>query len=104
MRWLLGSCIFLAACGGAGEGMSERPSPPPEQVTGVITEMRFDGERVVGFEVETVARSFEILIDPERDYGFNLKHLEVHRDQQLPVQVDLESRDGKLYAVDILDA
>ena len=96
--------VLLAACGGSGGSASDRPAPPPDQVTGVIIEMRYDGEQLVEFDLETVAETFAILIDPDHDYGFNLNHLRSHRDQQLPILVDLESRDGDLYAVNILDA
>jgi hypothetical protein len=56
------------------------------------------------FEVETAGDTYEILIDPELDYGFNLRHLDVHREQELPVIVDVEVRGGELYAASILDA
>lgn len=104
MRRVLALLVFLAACGGGGGSASDVPTPPPDQVTGVITELQFDGDKLIEFDVETFEDTFEILIDPDHDYGFNLNHLRSHRDQQLPVLVDLESRDGDLYAVNILDA
>ena len=106
MRHLL--VILLAAsvsCGSPEPAADPSPSPaPPSEVTGLITETIYEGEQMTSFVVETREGSFEILLDPERDYGFNLKHLDVHRKQELPVQVPLESRDGALYAVDVLDA
>ena len=70
----------------------------------MITDLTYDGDQLASFVVESPAGSFDILIDPEHDYGFNLKHLEQHRTKELPVQVFLEVRDGGLYAADILDA
>lgn len=92
------------ACSTSEPGADPSPSPPPSEVTGLITETIYEGEQMMSFVVESREGSFEILLDPERDYGFNLKHLEVHRNQELSVQVPLESRDGVLYAVDVLDA
>ncbi len=79
-------------------------SPPVSQVTGLITETHYEGEQMTRFVVESREGSFEILIDLEHDYGFDLKHLEEHRTEELPVTVSLAARDGDLYAVDIVDA
>lgn len=105
MRSLLAILLVLGvSCSEAEPAADPSPSPPPTEVTGLITETTYDGEQMTSFEVESSEGTFEILIDPERDYGFNLKHLDVHRKQELPVQVPVESRDGALYAVDVLDA
>jgi hypothetical protein len=40
----------------------------------------------------------------DRDYGFDLEHLEEHRVQRLPVRVTLEEDCGHLEAVEIVDA
>jgi len=92
------------SCGSAEPSADPSPSPAPSEVTGLITETIYEGEQMTSFVVESREGSVEILIDLERDYGFNLKHLDLHRDQELPVQVPVESRDGRLYAVDVLDA
>jgi hypothetical protein len=47
---------------------------------------------------------YEVAVDPGRDYGFDLEHLEVHREQALPVLVRLEERGDVLLAVEIFDA
>jgi hypothetical protein len=102
-RVALVALVLLASCG------SERaPGPPamspPSQVRGVITDVRMDGDAVTRFVVEGASGRHEILIDPQRDYGFDLRHLEEHRATGDPVLVELENRDGALYAVSIVDA
>lgn len=98
------AALLLVGCSEPPMLVGRSPEPPPTQVTGLITETIYDGEQMTSFVVESREGSFEILIDPEREYGFNLKHLDLHRKEELPVQVPLESRDGALYAVDVLDA
>jgi hypothetical protein len=78
--------------------------PAPDQVTGVITEVRRAQGRIAGFTVDSGAESYAIDIDPRRDYGFDLEHLEEHRRTGDPVRVDLQDRDGRLVALTILDA
>jgi hypothetical protein len=91
--------VLCASCGGEA-----RPEAPTE-VTGLITAIERDGAgSITAFEVEDDDGPYRILIDPGRDYGFDLEHLVVHRDQELPVMVRLEDRAGDLYAIEILDA
>jgi hypothetical protein len=98
---LLAACV---SCASAEPAADPSTGSPPSQVTGLITETSYEGEQMTSFVVESREGPVEILIDPERDYGFNLQHLEQHRSQELPVQVPVESKDGGLYAVDVLDA
>jgi hypothetical protein len=82
-----------------------RPEDPPGKVTGLIVELQRDEGRIASFILETSDdRRYEVAIDPERDYGFELEHLEEHRLQQLPVEVRIDEREGALYATEILDA
>jgi hypothetical protein len=76
------------------------------QITGLITSIeRSDGGTITAFEVETEeGDEYRILIDPERDYGLDLEHLVVHRDQALPVLVRSQNRGGEAVPVEILDA
>jgi hypothetical protein len=91
--------VLSAACGDA------RPANAPQRVTGLITEVRRDEGRIASFTVETTEdRRYDISIDQNRDYGFDLEHLEEHREQRLPVLVRIDERDGMLYAAEILDA
>ncbi|MGH2693025.1 MAG: hypothetical protein ACRDHM_11075 [Actinomycetota bacterium] len=104
MRRLFLILILATACGGEATPAATSSSPPPTEVTGLITEVRFEGDEVVAFVVEAREDSYDLSIDPEYDYGFNLRHLEKHRAMKLPVYVELALRDGTLYAHAILDA
>jgi hypothetical protein len=95
---LIATLLIPAACGSPEE-------PVPERVTGLIVEIGREAGRIDSITVETrEERRFDIAIDPNRDYGFDLEHLEEHRLQQLPVAVRIEERGGTLYATEILDA
>lgn len=83
---------------------SSEPEAPAE-VTGLISAIeRSDRGPVIGFTVDADGQRYRIRIDRERDYGFDLEHLEEHRAQDLPVRVTLEQRDDGLFAVTIEDA
>ena len=101
-RWFLVLMLTLTAC---ADPNAQPDYPPPEQVTGLITEITYVESRIVAFDVETrMGATVDVLIDPDRDYGFNLKHLEEHERDELPVSVDLEAKGERLYAVEIADA
>ncbi len=90
--------LFGLACGSDARSL-------PDQVTGVITEIgRNRSGAIQRFSVRQGTRSFDVRIDPRRDYGFDLEHLEQHLTSDWPVTVRLEPRGGALYAVEILDA
>ncbi len=90
--------MFGAACGSPVDRA-------PDQVTGLITQIsRGAGGDIRQFAMRQGAEAFEIRIDPRRNYGFDLEHLEQHRASDWPVTVRLDQRDGALYAVEILDA
>jgi hypothetical protein len=91
--------VVSAACGGAPSAEA------PQRVTGLIVDIRRDEGRIASFTVETADdRRYDVSIDPDRNYGFDLEHLVVHREQRLPVLVRIDDRDGTLYATEILDA
>jgi hypothetical protein len=90
--------VVAAGCG------KETPSAP-ETLTGVITEIAAgdDGE-ITRFDLDAAGESYAILIDPGRDYGFDLNHLREHESTGDPVRVRLRERDEALYALRIDDA
>ncbi len=45
-----------------------------------------------------------IFIDAERNYGFDLAHLQEHKTEGLPVNVKVKDRDGRKVALEIDDA
>jgi hypothetical protein len=92
--------VAAVACGSASE-----PVSAPRHVTGLITSIgRGDDGVIDSFAVEQGGQTYDIRIDPARDYGFDLEHLSEHRAGRLPVRVTLQVRKGALYAVEILDA
>jgi len=96
--------LLLAAVACSSEPPAAGPAAPTE-VTGEITAIaRGRDGRIAAFTVDAGGRRHEIRIDAERDYGFDLEHLEEHRATGDPVRVTLADRDGRLYAVEILDA
>jgi hypothetical protein len=70
----------------------------------VITEVKRAQGEITGLTVDAGAESYVIEIDPEREYGFDLEHLEEHRRTGDPVRVDLKDRNGRLVALTIVDA
>lgn len=104
-------CVFLAlvlagalaACGGSD---SDAPgaAETPGEVTGVITEIESEGlDQVNSFVVKDGDDVYKILIASDVDYGFPLGHLNEHRATGDPVHVELETRNGDLYALTIED-
>lgn len=59
---------------------------------------------VESFELRSEGETYEILIDQSREYGFPLGHLNDHLQGADPVRVDIEEKDGAIYAVTIEDA
>lgn len=101
--------LGLAACGNDDDSANQSPSSElgeaPEQVTGPIVDIESEGlGDVHSFTVKSGAQTYEILIDPDVDYGFPLGHLNEHRISGDPVSVELVERDGRLYAQTIVDA
>lgn len=90
--------LATSHCGG-------KEPPAPSALTGVITQIAAGGGgEVTGFDLTTAGESHKILIDPGRDYGFDLSHLYEHESTGDPVRVRLEERDEALYALRIDDA
>jgi hypothetical protein len=91
--------VLAAACG------TPEPADAPDRATGLITSIgRGDDGSIESFTVRDGGESYRVLIDPGRDYGFDLEHLKEHRSTDWPVDVRLEQRGDELYALEILDA
>ncbi|MFN2526774.1 MAG: hypothetical protein ABR505_11025 [Actinomycetota bacterium] len=98
-RTILPVALLLAAC-----ASEPPPAAAPDELTGVIVEIDARGlDDVRSFTLRSEGETYEILIDDEIDYGFPLSHLNAHRAGADPVLVDLEERDGGLYALSIED-
>jgi hypothetical protein len=85
----------LAGCGGNGNEDAE--------LVGLIVDVRGRGNDVSSFTLRSGDETYEIRIAPDVDYGFQLGHLRLHESDLLPVLCKLERRDGRLYALEIVD-
>lgn len=91
--------LVAPGCGG-GNG-----ADAPTEVTGVVVEIEAQGlGDVRAFTVKDGDDLYEISVDPDIDYGFNLGHLNEHRATAEPVRVELEERGDELVALSIEDA
>ncbi|MGH2729246.1 MAG: hypothetical protein ACRDJI_01410 [Actinomycetota bacterium] len=74
-------------------------------LTGPVVAVDSKGlDDVTSFEIQSGGKRYTIYIDPDVDYNFPLGHLGEHRATGEPVTVELEERDGKIYAQSIEDA
>jgi hypothetical protein len=101
-RWLglaalAAVAVLLAGCGG-GDGGDE------DELTGLIVDIRGRGDDVSSFTLRSGNRTYDIRIAPDVDYGFRLGHLRTHQSALYPVRCKLERRQGRLYALEIIDA
>ena len=95
--------VLLAGCGGGGD--TEPAEGAPTDVAGLIVETTREDGRVAGFTLETDAgMRYDIAVEDDLAYGFQLEHLEQHRRDRIPVRCLLEERAGKLVALSIVDA
>jgi hypothetical protein len=104
---LLLALIALAACGGSDSDSDSDGSDEnvPDELVGVIVTVEGEaGEDIESFTLEAAGESYAIHIAPDVDYGFDLSHLHEHDSTGDPVRCVLEEREGRLYALEILDA
>jgi hypothetical protein len=87
---------ILAGCGGGGGDSNE--------LTGLIIDVRGRGNDVRSFTLRSGDRTYDIRIAPEVDYGYPLGHLRAHESSFFPVRCKFERRQGRLYALEIVDA
>ena len=93
---------LMSLVAGACASSSDRA---PDSLTGTITEIeRGDSDEIVGLVLEAEDEEWTIRIAEDVDYGFDLEHLQEHMDQDLPVTVGLEQRDGDLVALTVEDS
>lgn len=90
------------AAGCANGGSEEERAPNVVEGVVVDVEAASLGE-VQSFTVKDGDETYEVLVDSERDYGFPVSHLSEHIASADPVRVELEQRNGRLYAVTIED-
>lgn len=119
LRWNVPMMIALsgvvAACGGgSGDGAATATSVTsdttasteakvPEEARGLITNIEREAGEIRAFTVKTDdGETYRIELD-DRDYGFDLNHLQEHLDQRLPVTVALEDVDGRAVARSVED-
>jgi hypothetical protein len=98
---LLAALALAAGAAGCGDG----EQPVPSSAVGVITEIQGEGSAVRSFTLETQDHgTFEVFIAEDVDYGFDLAHLHEHETMGDPVRCTLEEREGRPYALEIVDA
>lgn len=97
-------CLTLAAASGCG-GAGTDPEAGRTEVTGVILTLDTNASgEITGFVVREREETLDVAVDPARDYGFDLRHLNQHLAQEQPVRCKVEQRDGSLVALTIEDA
>lgn len=110
-RALTLALALLTACAGGGktqppDSMLATPTTPiTTPITGLITDLEKGADgTLAALTLDVEGTSYRILVDPERDYGFDLSHLDEHLSQKLPVSVSFEQRPDGVYATAIDDA
>ncbi len=95
-------CLLLCLALGLASCSSREGSL---RVTGVVVEIESSGlARVEQFTLQEEGRRVTILVDEETEFAFAPSHLNEHRARGEPVAVEVEKREGGLYAVSVDDA
>jgi hypothetical protein len=90
---------LAVACGGEDE------ADVPSELVGTIVEIQSsDDGTIASFTLEAGEDVHTIHIAEDVEYGFDLAHLHEHRATGEPVRCVLEEREGRLYALEIVDA
>jgi hypothetical protein len=71
---------------------------------GTIAAIEEEEGEIVSFTLAGAEVTLEVFIDPQVEYGFDLAHLKEHEASAEPVRCTLAERDGRAYALAILDA
>ncbi|MDQ4057583.1 MAG: hypothetical protein M3124_00495 [Actinomycetota bacterium] len=108
-RWSLFRCVLLLAavlaCSSCGGDSGANGGGGRDEITGPVVKVdaKSLGE-VTSIELKQGDETYEILIDPEIDYDYNLGHISEHLSSGAPLRVEVEERDGELFATSISDA
>jgi hypothetical protein len=97
-------CLAFIASAACGDG---EPAAPSELTGTVIAVDAASLTEINSFTLEAGDDRHEIFIDPEVDYsssGFVPQHLREHVISGIRVRVEVESREGRLYAIAMEDA
>jgi hypothetical protein len=97
--------VLGVACGGEdGDSVPADVANAPDHVTGPILDVQSESlAEVTGFTLKDGDQTYEIFIAEDVDYGFDLGHLREHLRTGDPVEVTLDVREGKLYALSVED-
>ena len=90
----IGAVVLVLLLAGCAQG---------QRVQGLITDIEVQDGRTVAITVDSGDESTRILTPADVDYGFDLDHLEEHRDEKLPVSVKVQERGGEEIALTIED-
>jgi len=94
----------LTACSGSAEvsGISDGET---KTATGVLLDVDAESiDQVEGFILKVGDETYDVLIADDVEYEFPLGHLQEHLQDALPVTVEMENREGVLYALSVDDA
>lgn len=81
------------------------PPPPASPVEGRITQISGDsrGLNLLQFRTEGGKR-YEVRLDPKFDYGFDLRQLHDYQEQNRPILIEFDLKDGSARATAIRPA
>jgi hypothetical protein len=103
MRVLAASALLalsLGGCGGSQPACADRTT-----LTGIVLDVESRTlTDVRAFTLRSQGEECEIIVDPDRQYGFALPHLNEHKISADPVKVEVEVRDDELVALSIDDS
>jgi hypothetical protein len=91
-------CVALA-------GSPSCSNQDESRLAGVVVAIQSSGlNRVERFTLQDEGRSVTILVDEDTNFAFAPGHLSEHRATGQPVAVEVERREGHLYALSVDDA
>lgn len=96
--------LVPTACSSGTTAPDAASSPVGGTFRGRVTDVTIQNGAVTRFELTTEDDTIAVAIDPERDYGFDLLHLEEHEATGDPVIVETEAVADDLVALSIEDA